>query len=136
MTNIEKLDAFFGSPPDCYFLATVDGDTPKCRPLGLHHLYQNRIYFGVGDFKEVYKQLQANPKAEIVAVRNGMNWVRINGKAVFEKDDAPVVKEIYKNFMMRRHYEANGWRLKIFHMADATVQYISNMTVTETFHMD
>lgn len=135
MTNMEKLNDFLGGPPQCFFLSTIDGDTPRCRPLGLHLLYKDQIYYGVGDFKEVYRQLTAYPKAELVAV-TGMKWVRINGRVVFEDQDSPVVKEVYKNFMMRRHYEENGWTLKVFHFEDAQVQYINNMTVTETFHID
>lgn len=135
MTKMEQLNDFLGGPPQCFYLSTIDGDKPRCRPLGLHHLYKDQIYYGVGDFKEVYRQLLANPAAEVVACK-GMKWVRINGRVVFEDQDAPVVKEIYENFMLRKHYEEKGWTLKIFHFEDAEVQYIDMMTVTETFHID
>jgi hypothetical protein len=44
-----------------FYFATVDGNKPKCRPLGFQILHEDKIYFGVGDFKEVYKQIKANP---------------------------------------------------------------------------
>ena len=133
MTNMEKLNDFLGDPA-LFFLSTVDGDTPRCRPLGLHFLFNDKIYFGIGDFKEVYRQLQANPKTEIVSCK-GMTWIRFNGKAVFEDDNSEVVAKIYENFMLRSLYEKNGWRLKIFHLEDAEVQYIDMMTVKESYHI-
>ena len=38
-----------------FFLATVDGDQPKLRPLGAHFEIDGKLLFGVGDFKDVYK---------------------------------------------------------------------------------
>ena len=49
-----------------FYLATVDGDQPKVRPLGAHMEMDGKVLFGVGDFKDVYKQLVANPKVEKV----------------------------------------------------------------------
>ena len=69
-----------------FFLATCDGDQPKARPLGAHLEADGKILFGVGDFKNVYKQLAANPKTEIVAAKPDGHWLRYTGKAVFEDD--------------------------------------------------
>lgn len=63
-----------------YYLATVDGDQPKNRPLGGHHIYDGRLMFTIGDHKNVYKQMQENPKVEIVAFSKG-KWLRYTGKA-------------------------------------------------------
>lgn len=134
MADMKQLNDFLGNPPDCFYLATVDGDIPRCRPLGLHHLYDGQIYYGVGDFKNVYKQLQANPNVEIVASK-GMQWVRVNGKAVFVEENHPAVLEIMENFMLKKHYEENGWTLKIFRVEDAEIQFINMMTVSESFHI-
>ena len=40
-----------------FFLATADGDQPKVRPLGAHFEFDGKVMFGIGDFKDVYKQL-------------------------------------------------------------------------------
>ena len=40
-----------------FFVATVDGDQPKLRPLGLHFEMDGKVLFGIGEFKDVYKQL-------------------------------------------------------------------------------
>ena len=69
-----------------FFLATADGDQPKLRPLGFHMEMEGKEMFGVGDFKDVYKQLVANPKVEIVAAKPDGHWMRYTGKAVFDTD--------------------------------------------------
>ena len=69
-----------------FFLATTDGDQPKIRPLGLHFEMNGKVCFGIGDFKDVYRQLLANPKAEIVSAKEDGHWLRYTGKAVFETD--------------------------------------------------
>ena len=117
-----------------FFLATVDGDQPKLRPLGAHMEMDGKVLFGVGDFKNVYRQLQANPKVEIVALK-GMSWIRINGKAVFDDDDSPVHAHMMEIFQLRSLYEKNGWKMKVFHIEDAEVQFIDIMTVKESFHI-
>ena len=43
-----------------FYLATIDGSQPKLRPLGLHFELDGKVCFGVGKFKNVYKQMQAN----------------------------------------------------------------------------
>ena len=67
MSDIQKVDEFI-TEAGVFFLASVDGDQAKCRPLGFHMLIDDKIYFGVGTFKEVWKQMQENPKIEIVAL--------------------------------------------------------------------
>ena len=65
---------------------------------------EGKEMFGVGDFKDVYKQLVANPKVEIVACKPDGHWMRYTGKAVFDTDPKyeaaglevmPNLKDIY-----------------------------------------
>ena len=50
--SIEKVDEIL-TKAEVFYLSTVDGEKPKVRPLGFHLLYEDKIYFGVGTFKEV-----------------------------------------------------------------------------------
>ena len=111
-----------------FFLATMDKDQPKVRPLGLHLEVDNKVLFGIGDFKEVYKQLKENPKCEIVAAKQDGHWMRYTGKAVFETDEkyaemaldsAPHLKKIYN--------EETGNKMMMFHLEDATAYDIAVM---------
>ena len=111
-----------------FFLATTDGDQPKLRPLGAHFIFDDVLMFGVGDFKNVYKQLTANPKVEIAACKPDGHWLRYTGRAVFETDpkyaemalDAmPMLKNIYN--------EQTGNKMMMFHIEDATAVEIAVM---------
>ena len=86
----EKIDDLI-TRAEVFYLATVDGDKPKVRPLGFHLLYEDKIYFGVGTFKEVYKQLQANQNVEIAAW-DGEHFLRYYGVADLTKNEAVVEK--------------------------------------------
>ena len=103
-----------------FFLATTDKDQPKLRPLGAHFEIDGKVLFGVGDFKEVYAQMQANPLVEIAACKPNAEWLRYTGRAVFETDpkyaaaalDAmPDLKKIYN--------DETGHKLMMFHLEDA-----------------
>lgn len=111
-----------------FFLATVDGDQPKLRPLGAHMEMDDKVLFGVGDFKDVYKQMVANPKVEIAACKQDGNWLRYTGKAVFETDSkyaeamldgAPHLRNIYN--------DETGHKMMVFHIEDATAVTIQVM---------
>lgn len=111
-----------------FFLATVDGDKPKCRPLGAHMEMDDKVIFGVGDFKNVYRQMVANPNVEIVACKTDGHWMRYTGKAVFETDPkyaeamldgAPYLRNIYN--------EQTGNKMMCFHIEDATAVDIAVM---------
>ena len=111
-----------------FYLATVDGDQPKLRPLGLVMEMDGKVLFGVGDFKDVYRELLTNPKAEIAACRKDAHWIRYTGKAVFETDpkyaeaalaSAPHLRSIYN--------DETGHKMMIFHLADATAREITVM---------
>ena len=111
-----------------FFLATVDGDQPKVRPLGAHFEMDDKVLFGVGDFKDVYKQMVANPKVEIVACKQDGHWLRYTGKAVFEED--PKYAEAALDMMpdLRNIYnEQTGNKMMIFHLEDATAVDIAMM---------
>ncbi len=111
-----------------FFLATVDGDQPKVRPLGAHFEMDDKVLFGVGDFKDVYKQMVANPKVEIVACKQDGHWMRYTGKAVFEED--PKYAEAALDMMpdLRNIYnEQTGNKMMIFHLEDATAVDIAMM---------
>ena len=108
-----------------FYLATVDGDQPKLRPLGAHMEMDGKVIFGIGDHKAVYRQLVANPKCEIVALKGDRSWMRYTGKAVFETDpkyveaafaDSPYLKTMYN--------EETGHHLAMFHLEDATFEVI------------
>lgn len=104
-----------------FYLATVDGDQPKLRPLGAVMEADGKVLFGVGDFKAVYRQLEANPKTEIVAAKPDGHWLRYTGVAVFETDPKYAEAMLDANPGLRGIYnEETGNKMMMFHLADAT----------------
>lgn len=67
-----------------YYLATVEGDQPRCRPFGTAHIFEGKLYFQTGAVKPVSKQLHANPKIEICAFGKG-KCLRIAATAVLDE---------------------------------------------------
>lgn len=70
-----------------FYGATVDGDTPHVRPLGFVMEYKGGLAFYSDNRKNMYKQLQKNPKMEISAIDKDMNALRISCKAKFITDE-------------------------------------------------
>ena len=135
MNQIEKVNDFL-TQAETFYLTTVDGDRPKCRPVASHMLAGDRLYFGIGDFKEVYRQMQKNPHVEFCAAV-GKGFLRYYGDAVFEQDytiaeqvlaAAPAMQKIYN--------ETTGYRLAIFRLEHATAEFRSMMGVQESYTFD
>ena len=49
---MKKIDGLLAASKT-FYLATVDGDQPKLRPLGAHHVVDGKVWLGVGEFKNV-----------------------------------------------------------------------------------
>lgn len=65
------------------YLATVDGDIPKVRSVGFVMELEGKLYFSTSNQKNVYKQLKANPNFEVSIISQTGDWLRLQGKAVF-----------------------------------------------------
>lgn len=59
-----------------YYLATIDGEQPRVRPFGTVNIFEDKLYIQTGKGKSVAKQIAANPKVEICAMK-GDEWIRV-----------------------------------------------------------
>ena len=107
-----------------FVLATTDGDQPRMRVLGLKIRLDGDIYFGVGTFKDVYKQLQANPKCEILA-SVGMEFLRWDGEAVFTKDERllPIVENMMPQLVAM--YKQMSWEMGFFKLEGGSAEVVN-----------
>ena len=64
-----------------YYLATVEGDQPRVRPFGTVNIFEGKLYIQTGKKKDVAKQIEADPKVEICAFKDG-KWIRVAGELV------------------------------------------------------
>ncbi|WP_292818456.1 pyridoxamine 5'-phosphate oxidase family protein [Methanobrevibacter sp.] len=131
MSDIAKIDEIL-TKAEVFYLATVNGDKPKVRPLGFHLLFEDKIYFGVGTFKEVYKQLEANQNVEIAAW-DGEHFLRYYGVADLSKNEAVVQKAFELMPEIKEAYEANGWEMGVFYLNNATAEIRNMFAIEESY---
>ena len=131
MSNIEKVNEILEKVEE-FYLATVDGDKPKVRPLGFHLLDGDKIYFGVGTFKAVYKQMEANPNVEIAAW-DGEHFLRYYGVADLSGNDAVVEKAFELMPEIAEAYKANNWEMGVFFLNDATAEFRNMFAIEESY---
>lgn len=110
-----------------FFLATVDGNRPKLRPLGAFLEEDGKLLFGVGDFKNVYRQMTVNPLVELVACKPNGHWLRYTGRAVFETEPKYAEQMIRESGLEAIYNEQTGNKLMVFHLEDATAVDIAVM---------
>ena len=131
MSNVEKVCAFLDEAKVFYFL-TTDGDQPKGRPFGFKLLADGTLYFGCGTFKNVFRQLTANPKVEVLALA-GDKFMRYDGTVKIAKDPALLdkVREAMPDIMGL--YDKNGWEMGLFSLENGHAEIRSIFDLIEEF---
>ena len=133
MTGAEKVNQFLDEAKVFYFL-TTEGDQPKGRPFGFHMLVDGKVYFGCGTFKNVFKQLTANPKVEVLAMK-GDDFMRYDGEAVVVKDDALLAKVCEAMPGIMAFYDKNGWEMGLFYLQNGQAEIRAMMDQKEAFEV-
>ena len=113
MSNAAKVSAFLDKAQVFYFL-TTDGDQPKGRPFGFHMLVDDVLYFGCGTFKNVFRQLTANPR-EVV------------------RDDALLAKVRQAMPQIMELYDKNGWEMGLFFLENGHAEIRGMLDLKEEF---
>jgi pyridoxamine 5'-phosphate oxidase len=90
--NKKHIFQFLNENPS-FSLATCDGTIPHVRILMLHKADKTGIYFMVGKFKDVYRQLSLNPLVELCFHKDNFQ-IRISGKVEKLDKDLNLKKEI------------------------------------------
>lgn len=86
-------------------LANVGEDgLPKIRPMIILGIYMDKLWFAVTKDKLVYKELMHNNNVELCAVTLS-RWIRITGKAVFEKDRELIAHLRENSDIMEKFYK-------------------------------
>jgi uncharacterized pyridoxamine 5'-phosphate oxidase family protein len=116
--NKKEILDFLNANPTCY-LATLEGDKPRVRAMGMVKADENGIIIETATFKDVYKQMVANPNVELCFYNaKAGTQIRVSG-AVEPVDDIELKKEIVaqrpflKERVAKGGYEVIGvFRLK------------------------
>ena len=116
----EKALAFLREHNEAAF-ATVEDGKPRIRVLQIMRIEGETLYFATAPHKEVYRQLQANPNVELLAMAGNLS-VRVTGSAVFDVPDE-VARAIYaENPVLPRLYKAYS-DLAYFRLPIETLAY-------------
>lgn len=84
----EEIFAHMTTNP-AFHLATVEGDQPRVRAVFLYRADADGIVFHTGINKDMYRQIEANPKVELCFNDPKTNaQVRVSGKLEQVKDRA------------------------------------------------
>ncbi|MBR5772702.1 MAG: pyridoxamine 5'-phosphate oxidase family protein [Clostridia bacterium] len=133
MSNAAKVNDFLNKAEVFYFL-TTDGDQPKGRPFGFHLLADDRLYFGCGTFKDVYRQLTENPKVEILALAEG-EFLRYDGTIKEVKDEALLEKTRQTMPDVMDLYDKNGWTMALFYLENGRAEIRGLFEQKEAFEV-
>ena len=107
-----------------FFLASVQGDSPRLRPMGFLMWHEGKIWLGMGDHKEVYKQIAANPNVQVVAVDPGASWLMVTAKLVFDPSPELFAKAMEAAPNLKEIYFEGGPRMAVGSLSDGTAEFM------------
>jgi uncharacterized pyridoxamine 5'-phosphate oxidase family protein len=104
-----------------FYLATIDGDQPRVRPMGFVMSHKGRIYMGTNNTKDMYKQMKANPKVEITAFGPDGRWVRVYGKVGFDESAETQAKALEAAPQLKNMYSVGDGKFTLFYFEPGAV---------------
>ena len=107
-----------------YYLATAEGDQPRVRPFGTANIFEGRLYIQTGKVKAVSKQIEANPKVEICAFKDGV-WLRLAGELA--EDDRLEARESMLDAYpaLKNMYSADDGNTVVYYFKNGTATFSS-----------
>ena len=105
----EEIIAFLNANPTCY-LATLEGDKPRVRAMGMVKADENGIIIETSTSKDVYKQMAANPNVEL-CFYNDKDGIQIRVSGAVEPVDDRALKDeiIVKRPFLKERVEKGGY---------------------------
>ena len=123
MGAIERVYQFIDEA-ETYFLATVCEDQPRVRPVGTILLSEGKLYIQTGKSKDVSKQIGANPKVELCALKGG-EWLRLAGELVNDDSHDVKVAMLEKMPSLKGMYSADDDNMQMLYFKNATATFAS-----------
>lgn len=121
MTGYTTIVDYLASVP-AWYLATTEGDQPHVRPFSFAAEQDDRIWFCTATTKDVYRELEMNPRFELTAWKPGHGWIVVRGRAdLHDRANAEVRQAGYEHMIGLGEYyhDANDPTLTFFSFTDA-----------------
>ena len=108
-----------------FYIATMDGDQPRVRPFGAINEFDGKIYIITSNEKDVYKQMQKNPKVEISGMNKEGKWIRLSCEVV--RDDRTEAKKsmLDANPTLRAMYSEEDGKMEVLYFQNANASICS-----------
>lgn len=123
--NMQQVQAYL---KECgaFYIATIDGDQPRVRPFGVSEIIDGRFYIMTGKVKNVFKQIEKNPKCEICALKpSGSEWMRLSGTLVLDETLARKEEFLNRNEGLKKMYSADDDNMALLQVTHATARFFS-----------
>lgn len=135
--NAARAQKFIKDAGGTYFLASAEvNGQAHVRPFGTAEIFEGKLYIQTGKIKNVYKQLAANPKAEICCYNATTGeWLRICGNLIPDERIEAKADMLEKNPSLKSMYKADDDNTIVFYFenATATIYSFTGDPVTFTF---
>lgn len=107
MSKSEILAAL-NANPTCY-MATVEGNKPRVRPMGMVSADENGIIIQSWTIKDIHPQVVRNPEVELCFSTKDGKSIRVSGKAEIVEDLAFKQAVAAKRPFMKPTIDEKGW---------------------------
>jgi uncharacterized pyridoxamine 5'-phosphate oxidase family protein len=98
-----------------FYLATVDGEQARVRPMGFVMNYEGKLSLGTSNKKDMYKQMKAHPWIEICAASPEGKTLRVSGKVIFNPAREAKVKALEIMPHLKNMYSPDDGIFEIFY---------------------
>lgn len=115
-----------------FYWATAEGDQPRVRPFGAASVFDGKLYFISNNEKDVFKQMQANPKVELCCCDPDGTWLRIAGTAVLGANDDAVTQMLKEYPNLKNMYAVGDGKVEVFYLKDAQATFYSFTSAPKT----
>ncbi len=106
-------------------LATVDGDTPRARPVSPVKTEHFTVWVANLRFYHKTQEIAANPNVELCYMDEGHNQVRLTGRADIESDRAVLLAIWEANPLMRQFLGSlDNPQLIVYRVTPARVRFM------------
>jgi uncharacterized pyridoxamine 5'-phosphate oxidase family protein len=99
-----------------FFIITDNNGTPAGRPFNSMIADGNDLIIGVSNNKDIYRQLKANSRIQIVSLSGGNKWIRANGYALEEFESSELKEKLFNedNYVRTHFSSSTDEKLSIF----------------------
>ena len=111
---MSRVSEFLTENPVQYLASVSLDGKAKCRPFMFSFEKDGKLWFNTGNFKDVYKELKANPYVQISVSSPTYQWIRLS------VDDKAIKEAALENPIVKGNYQtADNPAFEVFYLEDA-----------------